>query len=214
MTERQAPFRLDEGIWLEDLNEVIPWGTKVEDLRRSLSPEIKEQSTSIHLHWKNHVCLGLSGDLVACRLLERPNPRAYHIYLETFHFAVLEWHGERDWSIDEITHSFKSSYERLRQSLGEATFSYPEYAYSAYGKREGSLPAIFWELPLLAIGFSATFPPHLVDHKKHLFPVAEFGATFCVSVQHEPPGYDGLKAEARLIKEREGEGARVNYVAW
>ena len=214
MTQQPAPFRLDEGIWLEDLDEVIPWNTKIEELRHFRQPEIRQYPTGVQLRWKNHVWLGRSGDLMAGRVFEPPDPRAYHIYLETCHWASLEWQCPWNWSVDEITQAFKSSYERLRQAFGDATFSCPEYAYSQYGKREGSLPAIYWELPSLVVGFSATFPPHLIDHKKYMGPTADFRATLRVSVRHEPPGYESLKAEARRIRECEGDGARVNYVAW
>jgi hypothetical protein len=208
------PFRLNEGIWLEDVGDIIPWDSRIDDLRNYLSPEIKDQPTSVHLTWKNHTCLGLPCDVGACRLLEPPNARAYHIYLETFHYAVLRWCGIPEWSVDEITRSFKQVYAHLRRCLGEAAFSYPQYAYTEYGKRAGSLPAIFWELPSLLIGFSADFPVQHIKDRQRAFPGATLGAHFSVTVEHEPPGYESLKAEARAIKEREGEGAGVDYVAW
>jgi hypothetical protein len=210
----RTPFRLNEGIWLEDVDGIIPWDSKIDDLRNYLSPDITDHPTSVHLTWKNHTCLGLPCAVSACRLLEPPNPRAYHIYLETFHYAALKWCGIPEWSVDEIIRSFKQVYEHLRRYFGEATFSYPEYAYTEYGKRAGSLPSIFWELPPLVIGFSADFPPQHVKGRQHIFPGVTFGANFSVTVRHEPPGYESLKAEARAIEEREVEGARVDYVAW
>jgi hypothetical protein len=38
------------------------------------------------------------------------------------------------------------------------------------------------------------------------------GPSICIA--HEPQGYPGLKADARAIRARDGEGARVDYVAW
>jgi len=103
------PFRLNEGILLDDSDEVIAWGSKIRS------------------------CLDLPCDVSASRLFDPPDPRVFHIYLETFHFASLRWRGTPEWSIDEITRSFKDAYEHLRRCLGEASFSYPEYAYTEYG---------------------------------------------------------------------------------
>jgi hypothetical protein len=212
----QAPYRLDEGIWLEDLDEIIPWDTRLEDLRDFRSPEILDQATSINLVWKDHLCLGLRCDVAACRILEPPNPRAYHIYLETFHFASLEWRGLADWSLDETSQAFRSAYEHLRRSLGEASFSYPPLSEAFLRRRgDGFVPSILWESPALLVSLSATFPPHVAEPERYPVPWPDFPtASFRVSVRHEPPGYDKLKAEARAIREREGRGARVDFVAW
>jgi hypothetical protein len=211
-----APYRLDEGIWLEDLDEVIPWNAKLEDLRHFRSPEILDRATSIHLMWKEHVCFGFRCNVAACRIFGPPNPRAYHICLETFHFASLEWRGLSAWSVDETKQAFKFAYEQLRRALGEASFSYPPYGDRLLTRRgDGFVPSIFWELPELLVSLDATFPPHIADPTRYPFPLSDFPtASFHVSVTHEPPGYDKVKAEARAIREREGRGARVDFVAW
>lgn len=214
MTVHSMPFRLDEGIWLQDSDEIIPWDSSITDLPNLSSPGINNQDGSVHLTWKNRVCLGLRGDIGACRLFEPPNPRAYHIYLERFYWASLDWHGAPEWSVKKITEHFKQTYEHLRQHLGEATFSYPEYAYTTYMQREGSLPAIFWELPLLQIGFSASFPVQHLEYPRNDYADETGCARFSISIQHEPEGYESLKAEAQAIKQSAGEGARVDYVAW
>src|SRR5262245_6351174 len=113
MTISDTSYRLREGIWLEDVDELIPWDTKLEDLRHLRSPTVLDRGTSLHLRWKNHLCLGLRCDVSACRILEPPNPRAYHIFLETFHFASLTWQGLPEWSVDETTEAFRAAYEHL-----------------------------------------------------------------------------------------------------
>jgi hypothetical protein len=211
-----VPCRLHDGIWLEDVDQVIPWGAKLADLRHLLSPDVKDRTTGVQLSWRSHVCLGFRCDIRACRIFERPNPRAYHIYLETLHAAFLNWHGDPEWSFDETTQAFRLAYAHVRERLGEATFSYPPLKHPRLTRRGDHLvPSIFWELPLLQLGLSATYPPHLADPEGNPLPAPDYpAARFTVSVVHEPPGYHKLKAEARSIVEREGQGARVNYVAW
>jgi hypothetical protein len=206
---------LGEGIWLQDLDALLPWGSKVEDLRGLWSPEISEDATSIHLYWRNHVAVGFSCDVMACRILDTVEPSAYLLYLDVFQWALLEWRGEPDWSVDDITLSFRSTYEELRRSFGDATFCQPGYAYTRWGTREGSLPSIHWELGTIRIGLSAQFPCHLVERRKHLRPEL-LNAEFLLSVANEPAGNEELKAAARLHEERHGAKGRgrVSGVVW
>jgi hypothetical protein len=180
---------LEEGIALEDAGLLLRWGTPIADLVGLASPAVIRHPHSIHLSWKGRTCLGgLACAVGAVHISEPPNPRAYHIYLPEFHWAsleaVVEW-GESD---GEVEQGFRQLYRHLERELGRPTFSYPEY--------ERGLPGIFWELPRLLIGYSL------------------MGGRPSVSVAHEPDGYEGLKAEARAIRAREGEGAWVEYVAW
>lgn len=210
VTNESLPFRLDEGIWLEDLDALLPWNTKVENLRGLWSPEISEDATSIYLYWRNHVVFGLSCDVMACRFFDAPEPpSAWLLHIDTFHWAALEWRGEPQWSVEDITQSFKSTYEALRRSLGDATFCHPGYAYTKWLTREGSLPAIHWQLGAIDIGLTAQFPGHLVEHRKHLRSDL-LTAEFALSVQHEPAGYEKLYGALYGAKER----GRVKGVVW
>jgi hypothetical protein len=214
MKAPRTPFRLDQGIWLEDTDEVLRWDSRMDDLRGLQTPEVMDQPAGLHLAWKNRKCLGLRADVQTCRLAGSPNPRAYHIYLDTFHYATLRWRGAPEWSVEEITTFFKSVYEHLRRHLGDAAFSYPQHAHARGGGREGYLPAIFWELPSLQIGLSADFPPQHIHERWNGPAAAAFGASFHIGITHEPDGYDAIKAEAQSLRMREGEGTRVNFVAW
>jgi hypothetical protein len=190
MGPNQTPFRLNEGVWLEDKNLLIRWGTPIAELMEYLSPKINKQSRSVLLTWEDQTCFGgLSCDVGALQLDGPPNPRAYHIHLDTFHYASFRLRGITVSTLEEMAGEFKRIYGHLRRHLGEATFSYPNY--------QDGLPAIFWEFDEVMIAYAATGKEH-----------------FTISAEHEPDGYDDLKAEARAIRLREGEGARVNYVAW
>ncbi|OPZ82999.1 MAG: hypothetical protein BWY76_02491 [bacterium ADurb.Bin429] len=53
------PFRLDEGIFLEDIQVLIPWGTPREQLREIAAPEVHVSSPGRVLYaWRDHHCLG------------------------------------------------------------------------------------------------------------------------------------------------------------
>jgi len=53
------PFRLDEGIYLEDIQVLIPWGTPREQLREIASPEVHASSPGRRAYtWREHRCLG------------------------------------------------------------------------------------------------------------------------------------------------------------
>jgi hypothetical protein len=186
---RSVPCRLDEGVALEDSGLLIRWGTPITELVEFESPAVTRHPNSIHLRWRGRTCLGgLPCDVRATRICETPNPRAYHIYLAEFHWASLEVRVAWSESYAEVEQGFRQVFLHLERELGPPTFSYPEY--------ERRLPAIFWELPRVQVGYSL------------------LGGQPSVSVAHEPGGYAALKAEARAIRAREGAGARVNYVAW
>lgn len=125
----------------------------------------------------------------AVQIRESPNPRAYHIYLAELHwisFDLLEVCTEPAAAHRQL----RSVHDHLSSALGPATFSYPDYSHD--------LPAIFWEREPLMVAAG----PH-------------YGSTrLKISIQHTPTGYDDLKAEAARIRAHEGDGARVDFVAW
>lgn len=186
---RPVPCRLDKGIVLEDAALLLRWGTTITELLGFQSPTVLRQPGSVHLSWPRRVCLdGMTCDVEALRICETPNPRAYHIYLAEFHWAKLEVQADWGETDAEVQRGFRQMFGHLERVLGPPTFSYPEY--------ERRLPSIFWELPRLLVGYSLS------------------GGRPGISVAHEPDGYEALKAEARAIRAREGEGARVEFVAW
>ena len=189
MAKNKVPFRLDEGIWLEDIDYIIPWGTSISSLKETLSPSLNWQTESIHITWENHTCFHIPCDISTCQLFGELNPRAYRIFLDTFHFASCQIRGINTYHPENSANEFKQIYSYLWGQLGEPTGSYPKYFEN--------LPGIFWEYEKVIISYSAS------------------GRTsFSIDVQHEPDGYDDIKNEARKIRLREGDGARVDHVAW
>lgn len=184
------PWGLEDGVYFEDAALLLPWGTSIPALTKIGSPEILDRDSSVHLTWRNRRVLGgLEVHAQACQIREAPNPRAYHIYLPTFHwmsFAIVEMHED-----PRIAHrQLRSLHDHFVAALGPATFSYPNYSRK--------LPGIFWERP----PFKVSAGP-------------QYGSTrLTISIAHTPLDYPELEAEAQRIRSVEGEGARVNHVAW
>lgn len=184
-------WHLDNGAYLEDVDVLLSWGASFDDLADgAMAPEVLRQPRSIHLTWRNHRMFdALQGDLHACRILEAPNPRAFHIYLPELHWFSFEL---ATWEEDPraAQHQLRRLHDHIAAALGPATFSYPEYSRG--------LPSIFWERGSVQLALG---PLH--------------GSTRLeIDVQHEPSGYLDLRDAAARIREEEGPGRRVDHVAW
>lgn len=185
-----SPWNLTAGIHFEDSGLLLPWGTTFEHLGALGEPRMHDTGTSLHLTWPaRRVLGGLAVDASACRIRERPNPRAFHIYLAELHWislALIEAHAE---PADAHRH-LRALHDHLAAELGPATFSYPDYSRG--------LPGIFWERAPLLISAGP-----------------KYGSTrLVITIKHTPDDYAELRAEAARISELEGNGARVENVAW
>jgi hypothetical protein len=181
--------RLDEGILLECSGTLLPWGTPRAEWEHLAGCVVTQRPTSIHYEWADRTCLaGLPCDVHASRFLGAPNPRAYHPYLDHFHSAGLTIRRPRV-EPASVGEDFRRLLTHLEGLFGPVQFSYPRYSRG--------LPGVFWQAPRLLIGFCVLG-----------------GALYHAFVQHEPDGYKELRDEARFIRAREGEGARVEGIAW
>jgi hypothetical protein len=184
------PYRLQDGLLLEDSGTLLAWGAPLPSLSNLADPVVEEKSQSRHWTWRARQCLGgLRGDVSACRFLDAVNPRAYHLYLDHLHFAVFRLLDLSVPTDDHLRAEFRRIYEQLVCYFGEGHWSYPKY--------NSGLPAIFWEFAPLRIDFATMGRGHVA-----------------VSFTHEPSGYTELREEAAAISSRHGRGARVDYVAW
>lgn len=194
------PWRLDDGIFFENAEALLPWNTEFASLRDFGQPTELERPTSVHISWPAAVIFGgLEGTVAACRILEEPNPRAYHIYLPTFHwasFALEHVHA----TVADAEHQMRRLHEHITNHLQVPATSYPDY-------QEG-LPAIMWRIGPLRVGlgpscrYQGNRRPELV------------GVGTEITVAHEPSDFAELREEAARIRAREGEGSEVDYVAW
>jgi hypothetical protein len=190
LDENSWSIQVNDGLLLEDIGVKVPWGTPIAELQNFGDPEVLPRETSISYVWRNRRVLGgLLGDVSACRLFDKPNPRAYHIYLpELYHFSIdLAPRPGNDKVA--LAAQLLAVHDHFELQLGPATFSYPDYSLG--------LPAIFWERPPL--GFScAVMGKEVVT----------------ATVQRTPDGYAQLRDEAGRISRVAGKGARVDFVAW
>jgi hypothetical protein len=180
------PFDLERGLLLEKRGIRLLWGTPFNDLQRIGSPILAERKDSLHLEWNDERCFGgIVCSVSACRIFGPVNPRAYLIYLDTLHFLTVNIRV----TLGSVEQGFGRVLQHLRRKLGDETFFYPPY-------RTEKLPGgIFWEGESWMIGFS---------RRGDISP--------SISIQHTPsnPEYENIKAEAKAIQEREGEGLRTN----
>jgi hypothetical protein len=180
-----SPFDLQLGLLLEKRNVRLLWDTPYADLKRIGSPVLTEREDIIHLDWNDEMCLGgIRCGVGTTRVFKPVDPRAYHLYLDTLHFLMLEIRV----TLGSIEQGFLRVLQHLRKGFGDETFFYPPY-----GAEE--LPGIFWERQSATICLSKSGDTYL-----------------SVSIRHTPSNnkYEEILAEAKAIREQEGEGSRRN----
>jgi hypothetical protein len=181
----RSVFDLQLGLLLERRDTRLLWETPFNDLEEIGAPVLTAREDSVHLDWNDEVCLGGTRCSVhATRLFEPVNPRAYHLYLDTLHFLIPEIRV----TLGSIEQGFLRVLQHLRNGFGDETFFYPPY-----GAEE--LPGIFWERQSVIIGLNKSGDNYL-----------------SLSIKHTPSNheYEDIVAEAKAIREQEGEGNRTN----
>ena len=178
------PFELDSGIYLENIQTLVPWGTPIEELPRYGSPVLSRKSNSIFVDWRGVDCLGgLRCGLGSCQLVEPAAPNAYHIFLPEFHWADLTLAPGRLLTRDLLRRTF----HHLKDHLGPPHYFYAEYY--------AGLPSVWWQLDALTLHVG---PAYGTDR-------------IAVTVTHEPSGFEDLKQKAASWNAAHGVGAREDY---
>jgi hypothetical protein len=186
----QSPWKLDRGVYFEDVGLLVSWGTPFDELEGLGAPEVQRQARSVRVCWSGRRLLGgLEGTVSACRILEPPNPRAFHIYLPDLHWFSVRLSEHRE-DPAAAQRQLRRIHDRVVSAIGPATFSYPDYSRK--------LPGVFWERPPLRVALGPVYG----------------GTALQLSVSHTAPSHAELQASADRIRAAEGEGARVDYVAW
>ena len=184
------PWQLDVGVLMERSNNLLRWGTHTESLVDVAEPDVLDRGTSLHLTWRSQRALGgLGVDVRVCRLRGRTNPRAFHLYLDTLHYASFSL-LERYEAPREANRQLRKLHEHFAHALGPATFCYPDYSHG--------MPGIFWENAMLTLAVGPVYG----------------GTGMNVFVSRVPEGHDDLKAQSKALQEADGQGARVDEVVW
>ncbi len=133
----------------------------------------------------------MDGSLRASRIFEPPNPRAFHIYLPNLHWIAFEL-AERHDDAKGALRQLRAVHDHLASHLGPATFSWhPNYKLR-------NLPGIFWERDRVVVAIGPKYG----------------GLHLSVSVKHTSEDHRHLQREAERIRAIEGDGRRIDHVAW
>jgi hypothetical protein len=200
------PYRIGEGLFLEDEQLLIPWGTPLEQMELAGMPEVIERDEIRLFVWKNRRALGgLTGNLCAYRTSRRFGTTIYPAGLPTLHWFSMEVpppEGEPEASersaaaiCRRLRESLKRIHNHLENCLGPASWSYAAYRLG--------LPSITWERLETTHGlFRYTCRP-VGDH------------SVSITVAHWTSDYPELRAEAeRAHADWARTDARVPFVAW
>lgn len=195
------PWSLADGILLEDTGFTLRWGTPFDSLCTLQSPEVNRQPTSIHPTWhRRRILGGLIADVGACRILEEPNPRAYHIYLPVFHWATaLLCESFRSPAAAQLR--MRELHDRIASATATSATCYPDYKHR--------LPAIMWDVGSIRIGLGPRCL-HAVEGRSARLETVKLAIT----ITDESHGFEALRSEANAIRQREGRGAERDGVAW
>ena len=192
---KRLPWRLSEGVYLEDSRVLIPWGTSFDILPDIGQPDVsegpnritQEPGTTVTIEWgEQRVFGGLTVNLWTFSVGATPAPLAFELFLQRFHVVYLDVSTVHP-SAAHTHRQLRELHDHLAGSIGPATFSYPNYIER--------IPSIHWDIPPLFVAAGPRCP-----------------RTLGISVRHTPRGHRALK-KARA-KRMSGEDARVNYVAW
>jgi hypothetical protein len=180
----KLPFQLDSGIYIENIQTLVPWGTEMNKLPQFGSVLVTRKPNGLWIDWQGCRCLGgVLCNVGACQLVEEAAPTAYQIFLPEFHFADLTLVPER-----ELTTSLlRRTFQHLQEHLGP-----PHYFYANY---YAGLPSIWWEFENVKVRIGP-----------------EYGReSSSVTISHEPAGFADLRQRAAEWEAHHGVGAREDY---
>lgn len=178
------PFQLDSGIYIENIQTFVPWGTEMDHLSQFGSPAVTRKPNGLWIDWLGCRCLGgLLCNIGACQLVNEATPNAYHIFLPEFHWASLTLIPERELTTSLLRRTFR----HLQEHLGR-----PHYFYENY---YAGLPNIWWKLENLKILIG---PEYGCEGAK-------------VTIAHEPSSFAELRRQSAEWEAERGVGAREDY---
>lgn len=178
------PFQLDSGIYIENIETLVPWATEMDKLPHFGSPTVTRKSNGLWIDWRRCRCLGgVLCNVGACRLVEEATPNAYHIFLPEFHWAHLTLIPERELTTTLLRRTFRN----LKEHLGP-----PHYFYANY---YAGLPTIWWQFQNVKVRIGP-----------------EYGTESArITIAHEPTGFEDLRQRAAEWEAQHGAGAREDY---
>jgi hypothetical protein len=180
----KLPFQLDSGIYLENIQTLVPWGTEINNLAQFGNPVVTRKSNGFWIDWPGCKCIGgVLCNVGAFQLMQESAPIAYHIHLPEFHWVNLTLIPERELTTTLLRRTFR----HLEEHLGP-----PHYFYADY---YAGLPTIWWEFERMKVGIGPVY--------------GREGAE--VTISHEPAGFEDLRQRAAEWEAQHGVGPREDY---
>jgi len=141
------PFRLSEGVLLEDVGLLIPWNSTLKDLKKLASPKTRKESDKFHLHW-NKTHHWLSG--LECYFNTTFFDSKYSVKLandaQTNQNLSLDF---MNFSTPDSGKTPRTEFERVKEHisrvLGRPTANYENYKFG--------LPLVEWHIQEILIVF-------------------------------------------------------------
>lgn len=184
MPGQVLPFQLDSGIYLENIQTLVPWDTEISNLSQYGSPVVMQKPNGIWTEWRGVDCLGgVRCGVGSCQLFGPAEPSAYHIYLPEFHWASLTLAPGRCLTRDLLSRTFR----QLKDHLGPPHYFYAEYY--------AGLPCVWWQFERLKVIIGPQYGVERIS----------------IEVSHEPSGFEDLRRQAAQWETEHGVGAREDY---
>jgi hypothetical protein len=178
------PFQLGAGIYIENIQTLVPWGTEMNKLPEFGSAEVTRKQNGLWIDWRDCRCLGgVLCNMGACQLKEEVSPTAYHVFLPEFHWANLTLIPVRELTTSLLRRTFR----HLEKNLGM-----PHYVYAEY---YAGLPTIWWEFENVKVSIGPKYGCESAS----------------VTISHDPTGFAALKQRAAEWETQHGVGARQDY---
>lgn len=168
------PWRLDEGLLLEDSGVLLRWGTPFDALRDLGHPQVRENASGVGLQWYDRRILGgLEVDIFTHCSSTHDNPRLHLFGLPELNWVHVDLLQSDGWPSTALQH-LRRLHDRLRRQLGSAKFAATPDWYSI-----GRMPSMTWERPPTRLTLGPTYHWHSIDF----------------SIDHSPPGWGCIESQ-------------------
>lgn len=131
------PMVLDQGIFLEDIDTLIPWGASANNLRKIARPRVDVQRSSIRLNWMKHKILGGIQVGIEAMLSEDPMLRSKTVNDHGLKLVSLGFYNPEMLDPRQEHQDLKA---RLSAQLGKPTYD------GTGSEPDSGLPFTEWDL--------------------------------------------------------------------
>lgn len=153
-----VPYRLEEGIWFENIDTLLPWNARLEDLKQIGSPEVRIEPDRTVLHWRKQRWLDGLDCTISATFYHNSATHLSHnsrngLQLVNYHLYLP--------SEEKTRETYVRIKEALARRLGKPTADYAAYRYG--------LPLAEWDFEhvLVVLMVFERFGEYLVGEVWH-----------------------------------------------